>query len=64
MKKIQPDITQKIEVPESILRSFYIKVMQLKTAIMSLQQGIANFEREVLETGTLYFIPIPFCTKL
>ena len=27
MKKIQPDITQNIETPESILRSFYIKVM-------------------------------------
>ena len=27
MKKIQPDITQNIEAPESILRSFYIKVM-------------------------------------
>lgn len=23
-----------------------------------------SFEREVLETGTLYFNPIPFCTKL
>ena len=29
----------------------------------SLYQGIANFEMEVLETGTLYFTPIPSCTK-
>ena len=52
----------KIDFKEFLYKSNVVLLVGYRTKI-SLYQGIAVFEREVLETGTFFLHPIPICTK-